>query len=309
MKANFFMMILTSILVLFACGRDTKDQEAKTDSTGTATTTATVQSTAADATGVSFRGFVVSAFTVSVDGINYKDMEDFYTNEIGRLPDKAKAAGYDASYTVSLDAQIGFKDLYNGMDVYIEASGNTGYLGHTNVQNDGGFAVTLPQDALMDAYNVRANKRINLLLQKGEQQQKICFNFSAVDQSVQLTDQSKPILIDKFVTSMTKYACETSDAGSDGITLPQIVKPASRGKITKGMNKADTLAVLGADRLIIKSNIKWCWFSDDVAAHPNCAMNITSSCQCSVEFDDSGLLSTEDNISADLINVLSFSGN
>ena len=303
---NFITVLMSCLIMVSACGKGVSENgNSETSATSSATAPQNVAD-GGDVDSVEFRGFIVSAFTVTVDGTGYQDMEDFYTSEVERLADKVKAAGYDASYIATFDAQIGFKDLYNGMDVYIAATSAAGYLGQTTVQGNGQFLVTLPKDATLDSYKVRANKRINIILQKGDEQQKICYNFSAMEQSVQLTEQSKPIIIDNFVSRLTKYACESINSSSSGITIPQIATPAARGKITKGMSKADTLAVMGSDHLIIESDHKWCWFSGEVAAHPNCSVNYAASCQCSVDFDDAGVLSAQDNIKADLLDILSF---
>jgi hypothetical protein len=72
------------------------------------------------------------------------------------------------------------------------------------------------------------------------------------------------------------------------------------------MSKNEVLAILGSDRLVVASNTKWCWFSKDYGAHPNCAVNYGGSCPCSVSFSEEGLVSGQDNIKADLLDLFSF---
>lgn len=55
---------------------------------------------------VQFMGFVGGAFPVTVDAVGYEDSEDFFTEELARLPSKVAAAGYDNSWTVTFEAAL-----------------------------------------------------------------------------------------------------------------------------------------------------------------------------------------------------------
>ncbi|MBF0442392.1 MAG: hypothetical protein HQK54_10850 [Oligoflexales bacterium] len=86
---------------------------------------------------VQFRGYVVNAFSVTVEGTEYLDMEDFYTQATNHLPEKVKNAGHDSTYKASFKAQIGLRDLWNNMDVYISTDNSAGYRGYSTVKSDG----------------------------------------------------------------------------------------------------------------------------------------------------------------------------
>lgn len=185
--------------------------------TDTAVSTATTTSTQTDtaASTLEMRGEVVSAFAVTVDGQPYQDLEAFYLVETGRLPARAAAAGYPG-YTAVLDAQIGLQDLWNGMTVYVQSTGAMGYAARTNVLADGTFEAQLGGP---DTVEVRANKRIALVLTKGDQSVRICYNFSANAQSVVVGAKSLPVKLSDFSTELTNYACDQTAAGA--VEIPQ----------------------------------------------------------------------------------------
>jgi hypothetical protein len=173
--------------------------------------------------GVTFAGYLSPAFSITVDGVRYADSEDFYTQQIDKLAKDAKADGY-AGWTLDFDAQIGLDDLKYGMKVYIAAASGRGYAAETIIAEDGTFAVQFPKEAVDSVYQVRANKHISVSLtnpadETGNDSVRWCYNFSAVDQSVSLSDHDKPIILNSFVTRVTKYECSASSNG--GISIPQ----------------------------------------------------------------------------------------
>lgn len=253
---------------------------------------------------INFVGFVSNAFEVTVDGAAYHDLEDFYTQESTRLPDKAAAAGLDASYKVSLDAQIGFQDLWTNMTVYISPVANHGYQGTARINADGSFQVKLPKEALDDTYRVRAVKRIGVVAEKEGESVRHCYNFSAMELSVNFSSSSKPIVLNAFETRLTTYSCV--QAQGDGLEIPS--SEGHGDKVTKnllapGMSKQQTLAILGRDDLTIKSSTKWCYATKTSQV---CANNYATSCTCSVTFDNNGLLIAQDNVDASLLDILSW---
>lgn len=197
-----------------ACGALEKADQTPTSQTSAVTTDDSLQ----DSGSIEFSGYVLNAFAVSVDGEEYLDLEDFYTKELDRLPAKAAEAGFDASYTVSLEAEIGFKDLWLNMDVYVSPVAKHGYQGSSRVNEDGKFAVSLPGDAVDETYRVRANKRIRVLATRGDEVKRFCYNFSAMEKSVPFSDGGKPIILSEFNTSITAYDCV--ETKSSGLEIP-----------------------------------------------------------------------------------------
>lgn len=194
---------VVSLVLTSACGQDDGSGSASNDQSDTGN--------------VTFNGSVVSAFSITVDGVAYEDSEDFYTQEVTRLPDKVAAAGY-AGWQASFDAVLGFSDLAHDMMVYIAPTEKRGYSGQSSVDRDASFRVELPAEAQDSSYNVRAVKRVNLILHKDGETKRFCYNFSAVDKNVAFNEQDKPIILDTFVSKLTLYSCENRQ--TDGIVIP-----------------------------------------------------------------------------------------
>jgi hypothetical protein len=162
-------------------------------------------------------GSVVSAFPVTVDGMPYPDLENFYTQELKRLPEKVRAAGFDDSYKVEFNANVGFTDLWNGMSVFVLANGKTGAQAMTYVNGDGSFKTYL-EPGSENNFKVRAVKRISIILTKEKETKQICYNFSAKEQSVHFSEKSNPIILNDFTSDITSYKCESS--GETGLQIP-----------------------------------------------------------------------------------------
>lgn len=209
MQAKKFHLQLMLILAATACGIQENSTTTK-ESAGSSGDSAVSGN-------VTFNGSVVSAFAITVDGVRYDDSEDFYTQEVQRLPAKVAAAGYP-NWETSFDAVLGFNDLAHDMMVYIAPTEKRGYSGQAAVGADAKFRVELPADATDSSYNVRAVKRVNVILSKDGQTKRFCYNFSAVDKNVPFNEQDKPIMLDNFVSKLTLYACETKQ--EDGIVIP-----------------------------------------------------------------------------------------
>lgn len=204
MKRNALVSLAVLSAALASCGKDDSDSD--------------TQSASLDANQqVTFNGSVTSAFAITVDGVRYDDSEDFYTQEVMRLPTKVAAAGY-AGWEAKFDAVLGFNDLAKDMVVYIAPTEKRGYSGQASVGTDAQFRVELPADAIDSSYNVRAVKRVNVVLNKAGETKRFCYNFSAVDKNVPLKDKDKPIVLDNFTSKLTLYACESQQ--NDGITIP-----------------------------------------------------------------------------------------
>lgn len=157
---------------------------------------------------ITFTGYVGGVFAVTVDGTGYADMEDFYTKELAALPAKVAAAGYAGDYEIQFDADIGYGDLWENMNIYIAPQNLRGYQGQSRIGRDGKFSITLPGDATDDLYQVKATKKIKVKIDGEGISETLCYNFSAVEQSVAIDDIEKPIILNEFVTSMTAYNCQ-----------------------------------------------------------------------------------------------------
>lgn len=248
-----------------------------------------------------FSGYVNSAFPVTVDEVGYTDMEDFYTKERSRLKTKVIEAGYDSSWNVGFDAQLGLADLWSGMTVFIAPVSNNGYLGQGTVGNAGGFNISLPPNALDAEYQVRAVKRINVILSKGAEVIKICYNFSAQDQSVLFSQREKPIVLNKFKTQITTYSCEISS--SSGVVIPSADNTGAKIiKLSKGADKTSVISALGTTDLFVASGTQWCWGNSKNNSLV-CATSVMNLCQCSVSFDADGKVASQSNIKGDLLDL------
>jgi hypothetical protein len=254
--------------------------------------------------GIEFKGYVASAFELTVDGVTYQDMEDFYTQERERLQEKVIAAGYEDDWEAAFNAEIGLTDLWHNMTVFIAPVDKRGYQGESFVSRGGEFSISLPQDASAAEYKVRANKRISVVLRRGDEQIEICYNFLALDKSVLFDEKEKPIILDQFESRITKYSCQ-SESGS-GVVVPSAEpkKSATGPKLKKGMPKAQALELMGEEYLSIESEVKWCFTASDIP--PMCVDWGDFNCSCSVTFDADGLVAAQDNVNATYLNILSW---
>lgn len=263
-------------------------------------TTNEARSTDSSSAQANFQGFIPSAFEVSVDGNTYLDLEDFYTQELSRLPERVKNAGYTEDYEISFDAEIGFADLWTEMTVYIVSDTDRGYFGKGQVSADGSFSIKLPEEKSAGSYKVRANKRIGIELKNDSEIIKICYNFSAMDQSVSFDEQQKPIILKDFISKITNYAC--TQVNSDGLNIPEASRPSqTQFKFEVGQNKRDILSVVGASNLYIDSDTTWCFTTSDYSKNTYCALQHYISCQCSINFDEEGNLNSVENIATEFL--------
>jgi hypothetical protein len=190
---------------------------------------------------VEFKGFVGGAFPITVDGVGYEDSEDFFTAEVSRLPQKVAAAGFDNTWLVTFEAALGFRDLRNDMMVYIAPMEKKGYQGEASVEPKGSFSVTLPKEAGDAYYQVRAVKRIAVVLTRESEVKRFCYNFSAVAKQVPLSEREKPIVLDTFVTKLTTYACSVENR--EGLVIPEGAPLLqSNGTLVTKVAKDDTRA-------------------------------------------------------------------
>jgi len=237
--------VILSILITMGCGRysetncavgssnassNASSTESKCPTNAAPSTPSSTQGLSDTDASLSLSGYVASAFTMTVDGRQYKDSEDYYTTTMDGLEAEATKAGYQG-YEVTFDAQIGLDDLKYGMDVYIQAQGNTGYAGDTQVDQDGKFRVQFPGPAASNTFDVRANKRINVKLTSPDQQIQVswCYNFSGVQQGVKISTTSQPIILHQFSSSLTKYKCAVT---SGGVQIPIAPKTGTTTPVT-----------------------------------------------------------------------------
>jgi hypothetical protein len=257
-----------------------------------------------------FSGYVMSAFEIEVDGERYSDMEDFYTKELARLPQKIHAAGYSDASDVRFEAELGISDLWADMRVFVVATGERGYQAESRVADAGKFLVNFPAAATNETYRVRANKRISISFVSESKLLRMCYNFSALDQSVLFSEAEKPIILDKFSSSITAYDC-SAQSKTSGLSIPSQQSSEATAEelpklMAKGMSKEDALRILGSTDLIIESATKWCWNSPGFERSNVCATKKTTSCHCFVEFDAEARVSAQSNIRGEMLDVLSF---
>ena len=212
-------LILTLGLTLTGCSVDVHDASEADAATKNAEA-ADEPTPATTGVSVSLQGYIASAFEVEVDNESFADSEDFYTRQLDRLLDEAALAGY-RGYDLKFDAELGLGDMKRGMRVYVIGGESRGYGAEASVQGDGTFSMMVPSDG---TYRIRAVKRINVILTKGKKTVQWCYNFSAVEQAIDLTD-TRPVIMRSFETRITKYACETTIGG--GITIPKITEVQS----------------------------------------------------------------------------------
>lgn len=223
MKTNKMVALA---LVLVSCGTEHTANEQEIAKKTAAVPTIVPPNVKEENAILQFKGFVGGAFPITVDGVPYEDSEDFYTKELEKLPEKILKAGYDKTWKWHFDAVVGFQDLRTNMMVFIAPQEKKGYQGEVPVSYAGGFEIALPKEAVDSNYMVRAVKRVNVVLERGSDVVKICYNFSALNQNVPFQEKSKPIILDQFTTRITAYACESASSNTGIIIPPVAVSPS-----------------------------------------------------------------------------------
>lgn len=162
---------------------------------------------------VLLRGAVAGAFQLTVDGVAYRDSEDFYTSELERLPERVAAAGYDTEgLEVRFSARVGLSDLWAGMQVFMAPASGQGAAGSAQVRPDGTFSFSLPAGTdPAAAFQLRAVKRISVeLVRAGDVQERWCFLLSAREAAAV---PGQFALLQAFDTQLTAYECEKTTGG------------------------------------------------------------------------------------------------
>lgn len=171
---------------------------------------------------VFLRGYLSSSFSISVDGQNFEDSEDFYSAQIENLEAEKLVQGYD-DYDLTVTGRLGLADLKYGMSVYVESAGESGYGKETVVVADGTFEIQFPPEASGDTFQIRANKRIGVTLTNDEGDVvKWCYNFYA-RKVTEVTHGSKPVILREFFTKLTKYDCQTAKKKDGSLGIPKHV--------------------------------------------------------------------------------------
>ena len=155
----------------------------------------------------------VSPINISVNGKQYKDSEDFYTQEMVRL--QADVKKEYAGYTLSFDAAVGLKNFKTGMYVFLVAENDNGVASESYVDGTGKFSFMF--DSKVDKktmYTLRATKRIGLRLTKGQEVIQWCYNMYA---EKEMALETSPVVLRNFATAVTQYQCSDYN---DGIQLP-----------------------------------------------------------------------------------------
>jgi len=156
----------------------------------------------------------VSPINISVNNKQYRDSEDFYTQELKRLQSEVKKEY--AGYQLSFDAAVGLKNFKTGMYVFLVAAGETGVASEAYVDSTGKFSFML--DGKVDKkamYTLRATKRIGLRLTKGDEVISWCYNMYA---EKEIALETNPVVLRSFETAVTQYQCSEQN---DGIQLPE----------------------------------------------------------------------------------------
>lgn len=167
----------------------------------------------------SISGSISGAFEVVVDGQAYRDIEDYYTQEIDALDSRVAKLGYEG-YESKLDARLGYADLTSGMVAYLAPVARGGYSDKVYVGSNGQFNFILPGNAEDAFYRLKAVKRINLTLKNEKETLKFCFNFSTVEKNADLIQgKAEALSLNEFQTSLTKYDCQQADKDT-GISPP-----------------------------------------------------------------------------------------
>lgn len=209
------LVTLIFLAILAACGSAqdyTKSSEKSTEkSTETSTNGSDASLNSTDYITVS--GYV-TPINISVNGKQYKDSEDFYTQEWQRLQAEVKAKY--PNHKLSFDASVGLRNFKTGMYAYLVSTGDLGVASEAYVDSTGKFSFTV--DGKTDKnvmYTLRATKRISLKITKDKEPNiQWCYNLYA---EKEMPLDSKSAVLKQFATVITEYECSDPN---NGIQLP-----------------------------------------------------------------------------------------
>lgn len=193
------------------------------------------------------KGSAQYAFNLSVDGQEFTDIEDYYTQQVDLLQSKVLEAGYDVD-RVEFAGKLGFSDFIKDMSVFVVSSANTQGKGVVDSQGNFSISVPNPNQLPLVTFKVRAQKRVQLILIKNEMvSKKLCYNFSAVDMDV----IENPILLSNFKTDLTMYDC--SQDKPSGMNVPSVSIPDAKS-FTLNMESTVSAMWVKENQFLVDSN-------------------------------------------------------
>jgi len=215
--------LLLIAVALFGCGQQdntcqTNAEVNRTNGSDCVQSSGASGASASQVSTLNISGSVTSAFAIVVDGTSFQDSEAYYTFMLNGLPGRIAKAGFQG-YSARLEAALGFLDLVAGMTVYAQSTSERGYQGVAGVDKNMNFSIQVPLDGAGD-YQIRANKRIDLVLTKGKDIRKICWNFSAQSTNVPFSQTDKPVILRNFTSEVTAYACQAASAPKPSLEIP-----------------------------------------------------------------------------------------
>lgn len=189
----------------------------------------------------------VSPINISVNGKQYRDSEDFYTQELKRL--QAEVKKEYAGYQLSFDAAVGLKNFKTGMYVFLVAASDTGVASESYVDSTGKFSFMLDGKVDQKAmYTLRATKRIGLRLTKGEEVISWCYNMYA---EKEIALETNPVVLRSFETVVTQYQCSEQN---DGIQLPEREEDDLKTEMDQDWAKANDKEVKRTEAVNAQAN-------------------------------------------------------
>ena len=158
-----------------------------------------------DTKGGYLRGFLTSAFRISIDGVFYENSEEAYTSQLANLLYEIKVAGL-AGYSLRYDAQLGLSDMAHNTRVFLQGDRGAGFSTAADVDQSGAFSISIPDGFGADKFEVKTAKRIAITLASpgGRQELKWCFNLFGFANDATL---DKPVTINTYYTQITSYEC------------------------------------------------------------------------------------------------------
>jgi hypothetical protein len=257
-----------------------------------------------------FQGYVGGMFEITVDGVKYPDSEEWYNSEMDKIPERLTAAGYEG-VDFNFNAEVGLDDFWNNTKVNVASSGSTGYQGSSTVESvDGSFEIRLPQGSFGN-YQIKSVKRLNLTLPNGDI---FCYNMKGIEKSYTLNAFTDPIIVDSFVTSITKYDCGSTD--TNGILVEPELNIGQ--KLVKGMTRDEVNESIGSpwqfEMSTSSTSPTHTWYYPEYYSGnvPSSANGNSKTYSCKLVFkkvestDDDVVLSTNTNCNDEVIDIVNW---
>lgn len=225
------MAAMALVLHLTNCGKDQqcKDTKAAEGGTSASQCQSDVKSASSPTTAnIAFSGYVQKAFSLTVNGNQFQDSEDFYTHFIDKLV-KPQYPDLQPD-NVTVNGAYGLDEFGTNSGVYMASMASAGHLFQAVTDAQSKFIVQVQPSAQDETYQAKVVIRIGLDIKSATKSDTYCYLLLGLKQGIAITDTAKPIIFDTFTTELDTYKCE--QVQDSQIVIPGLTPGTASGTAT-----------------------------------------------------------------------------